>query len=100
MRPRITHSQQQAGVTPAFGSEVYTIQGHRDIFFYRRVEAVLKTQAVAKQKQTSITLLLNGVLFCRFESNGSYRYIYDPSKDKKSSPALKELFRSKGISVN
>lgn len=82
-----------------YGKELYTILGHKDIFFYRRVEAVLKTKDVAKAKGTCITLLLNGTPFCVFQSNGSYKYVYDPSKDKKSSPALKQLFIDKRIAI-
>lgn len=96
MRPRITHQN----IQPQYGSEVYTILGYRDIFFYKRVEAVLKTSAVAKQKGTTITMLLNNTPFCVFNKNGKYQYVYDPTKDKKSSPELKQLFRSKGIAIN
>lgn len=82
-----------------YGKELYTILGHKDIFFYRRVEAVLKTKEVAIAKGTFIILMLNGTPFCQFEPNGSYKYVYDPTKDKKSSPALKQLFIQKRIAI-
>lgn len=80
-----------------YGKELYTILGHKDIFFFRRVDAVLKTKEVAVSKGTSITMLLNGTPFCEFQPTGQYTYVYDPSKDKKSSPALKQLFIQKGL---
>lgn len=97
MRPRITTTPK---ASCEYGSETYTILGHKEIFFYRRVEAVLKTKEYAIKKGAKIIMLLNGVLFCQFEKNGSYKYIYDSSKDQKSSPELKQLFIQKGIAVN
>lgn len=83
-----------------YGREVYTIAGHKEIFFYRRVEAIKKTIEVAVKKKRQITMLLNNTPFCQFDSKGKYEYIYDASKDKLSSPELKQLFRDKGIAIN
>jgi hypothetical protein len=98
MRPRINTTK--TAPVSQYGSEVYTIKGHREIFFYKRVEAILRTKEVAIQKRTTITMLLNGVEFAIFNKYGNYTYVYDPSKDKESSPELKQLFISKGIAVN
>lgn len=98
MRPRInTPTPLISG--PVFSSEVYTIHGHKDIFFYRRVEAILKTKEVAKAKQTTIVMLLNGTPFIEFKPTGKYSYIYNPNNDKKTDPYLKQLFIQKGYTI-
>jgi len=82
-----------------FGLELYTILGHKDIFFYRRVEAILKTKEVAKAKGTTIVMLLNGSPFIEFKPTGKYSYVYNPANDKKTAPYLKQLFIQKGYTI-
>lgn len=98
MRPRINqNTQSNAG---RYGSEIYTIKGVDNVYFYRRVEAIKETRAKAIKKGIQITMLLNGIKFCVFEPNGMYRYCYDSSKDRLIHPDLRQLFRNKGIAIN
>lgn len=90
-------------ITPlrkALGVEKYTVLQANKIVFYRRTEAIEATRVKAVEKQRSFTIRLNGVNFCQIDKTGTCDYIYDPSKDNVSSPALKQLMRRLNISVN
>lgn len=82
------------------GLEVYSILGNEDVKYFKRVEAILTTCAIAKKQLRNITILLNKTPFCQVKWNGKYTYIYNPNEDKVTSPELKQLFIAKGYAVN
>lgn len=83
-----------------YAKEEYSILNHPEIIFYKRMEAIKKTQHVAKTKHTEIVILLNGTPFCQVHQDGSYTYIYNPDMDNESSPWLKEFFVERGYAIN
>lgn len=82
------------------GLEVYSILGNDEVRYFKRMEAIFTTCAIAKKQLRNITILLNQAPFCEVNWNGKYRYIYNPNEDKVTSPELKQLFIAKGYAVN
>lgn len=111
MRPRILNSfldlERHTPTNPAYldakkqkwGDEKYTIKEAKSVFFFRRKEAIEYTRKTALLKGLDFTILLNGVQFCKVYRTGRYEYIYDPSMDFLSSPALKQFFIQKGYAI-